>query len=173
MLRASSSWALVLTLFLFGCPEKAKPKPEVTKPAAAAQPAAAKAGGEAGARKMANCPSSVEGAATAIVEQLDAVVVTVTASAESATTEIRTRAKHLAAVSVKNPTEVKHDGEGDGGGGLGNCPVVLAGTTITTEDVPGGAKLTVKPENAGDLAKLKQATKDRNAKLGAPAPKHP
>lgn len=118
---------------------------------------------------MANCPSTVEGASTAVQDAADSVVVTVTAGAEAATTEIRTRAKHLAEVSVKNPTEIKHDKEGSGGGGLGNCPVVLADTTISSEDVPGGAKITVKPAKAEDLEKLKAATKERHAKMTANA----
>jgi hypothetical protein len=69
-------------------------------------------------------------------------------------------------VSVKNPTEIKHSGEGEGGGGLGNCPVVLADTVVVSQDIPGGAKLTVKPTKPEDLAKLKEVSKDRAAKLG-------
>lgn len=139
---------------------------EPSKPTQPAQPAEPKA--EAGHRKMANCPSSVEGATTKVEDAADAVVVTITGTAEPAVKEIRERAKHLAEVSVKAPTEIKHSGEGEGGGGLGSCPVVLADTSITTEEVEGGAKVTVKPGKAEDLAKLQALAKERHAKLAAP-----
>ncbi len=171
----------VLVVLLCGCPNKKQAdKPAEPKPATAtaqpAQPAQAQAGlpATAGQGKMMHCPSTVPGADTTIGDAPDAVVVTVTAANnEQAVTEIRSRAKHLAEVSVKNPSEVKHDGEGDGGGGLGNCPVVLADTSITAEDVPNGAKLTVKPSKPADLAKLKQAVTDRRAKLGGTAAAKP
>jgi hypothetical protein len=121
----------------------------------------------AGNRKMANCPSTVAGAMTKVDDAPDAVVVTVTGTGD-AVTEIRARSKHLAEVSAKAPAEVKHTGEGVGGGGLGNCPVVLADTTITSEEVEGGAKLTIKPANAADLGKLKALAKERHAKMAAP-----
>jgi hypothetical protein len=163
----------VLAVLLFGCPkDKAADKPAQPKPATA-QPPQAQTGlpATAGQGKMMHCPSTVQGADTAIVDTPEAIVVTVTAqNNEQAVTEIRSRAKHLAEVSVKNPGEVKHDGEGDGGGGLGNCPIVLADTAITAEDVPNGSKLTVKPSKAEDLPKLKQAANDRKAKLGGGAP---
>ncbi len=117
---------------------------------------------------MANCPSSVEGATTKVEDAPDSVIVTITGAGEPAIKEIRERAKHLAEVSVKVATEIKHSGEGEGGGGLGQCPVVLADTTITSEEVEGGAKVTVKPAKAEDLPKLAALAKERHSKL-APA----
>jgi hypothetical protein len=162
-------------LALLACPKKEADKtpPAEKQPVAQqAQPTpGAQAGlpATAGQGKMMHCPSTVEGAQTAISDAPDSVVVTVTGPDDKAAGEIRARAKHLAEVSVKNPEQPKHDGEGDGGGGLGNCPIVLAGTTITAEDVPNGSKLTMKPAKADDLSKLKQAANDRKSKLGAPA----
>lgn len=168
----------VSTFALVACPKdqggeaKTETKTEPAKPATS-QPTTT--GGQpsgdtamAGTRKMEHCPSSVTGATTKVEDAPGGVVVTVTGADDAAATEIRARAKHLVEVSAKQPTEIKHTGEGEGGGGLGNCPVVLADTVVVSEDVPGGAKVTVKPSKAEDLAKLQQLTKDRQAKL-APA----
>jgi hypothetical protein len=162
--------AVATVMLAAGCPkEKAaenKPKPSTTPPATT--PTQAKTSTQAGTRHMANCPSSVLGAATTINDGPDGVVVTVTAPADAAANEIRSRAKHLAEVAVKNPTEIKHDGEGDGGGGLGNCPVVLADTSVIAQDVPGGSKITVKPTRPDDLAKLRLVSRERASKMGVP-----
>lgn len=145
------------------------PKIAATQHAEAAAPAAEAGGDKAGARKMANCPCTVEGAKTEIADAADGVVVTVTGQGEAAVSEIRARAKHLAEVAPKTPADVvKHTGEGEGGGGLGNCPIVLADTTLTMEEVPGGAKLVVKPGKPEDLATLRAVVKDRHSKLAAP-----
>jgi hypothetical protein len=166
--------ALVMTAAaLSGCPKEkpAEPKPNAPKaiaPTPPATPTATKSTTTAGARHMANCPSSVAGASTAVSDIEGGVLVTVTAQGDGPAADIRSRAKHLAEVAIKNPTEIKHDGEGDGGGGLGNCPVVLADTTVTAEDVPGGSKITVKPTKPEDLAKLKQVARERASKLAAP-----
>jgi hypothetical protein len=165
----------VSMLMLVACPKEQATTETKAEPAktAASQPATtgsqqAPAAAMAGARKMEHCPSSVPGATTKIEDAADGVVVVITGADDAAAAAIREDAKHLVAVSVKNPTEIKHSGEGEGGGGLGNCPVVLADTTITAEDVPGGAKVTVKPAKAEDLAKLKQLANDRLAKMAAP-----
>jgi hypothetical protein len=132
-----------------------------TNPANPTEQAAA-----AGNRKMANCPSMVAGATTRVDDAPEGVLVTVTGTGE-AVNEIRARGKHLAEVSMKAPTEVKHTGEGEGGGGLGNCPVVLADTTITSEDIEGGAKILVKPGKPEDLEKLRALARERHQKMTA------
>jgi hypothetical protein len=153
-----------------------KQEPATDKTAAPAAPAAAPqattrpaeatpTGAEAGHRKMANCPSSVAGANTAVSEAGDAVLVTITAKEAAAVTEIRERTKHLVEVAPKNPAEIKHTGEGEGGGGLGSCPVVLADTSLASEETEGGVKITMKPSRAEDLPKLAATAKERQAKL--------
>lgn len=113
-----------------------------------------------GAGKMVNCPSAVEGSKTEVNELKDKLEITVTGGDEA---EIRKRAKHLAKASKENPAAVKHSGSGQGGGGLGQCPVVLKDTVITAKDVPGGATLTVKPTKSVDFEWLKRETKQRQA----------
>ncbi|MEP7123177.1 MAG: hypothetical protein ABJE95_19775 [Byssovorax sp.] len=116
---------------------------------------------DAGAGKMAHCPSAVPGAATALKDTKDSVVVTVTAKDEAAVTDIRARTKHIVDSAKKDPKDVKHDGQGDGGGGLGRCPVVLKDTTVTAKDVAGGSEITVKPAKPADVPALLKEAKDR------------
>jgi TusA-related sulfurtransferase len=116
---------------------------------------------DAGKGKMAHCPSAVPGAATALKDAKDSVVITVTAKDDAATTDIRARAKLIVEASKKDPKDVKHQGDGSGGGGYGRCPVVLKDTTVTAKDVPGGSELTVKPEKPADEPALFKESKDR------------
>jgi TusA-related sulfurtransferase len=120
----------------------------------------------AGERKMANCPSSVDGAKTVIANTKDGVTVTVTATTDQSTGEIRERAKHVADVSIHDAGVAGHNGEGEGGGTLGRCPVVLTNTLVTAKDVPGGSEITVKARAATDVANIQSEAKDRAAKFG-------
>src|SRR5688572_17979088 len=97
-----------------------------------------------GKGNMAHCPTAVKGAKVEIKDGPSAVEITVTGKGD-AVEEIRKRAKHVADASKKDPEAVVHDGAGGGGGGLGRCEIVLKDTTVTSEDVEGGAKITVKP----------------------------
>ena len=123
-------------------------------------------GKEAGAGKMAHCPSAVPGATTALKDTKDAVLVTVTAKDEAAVTDIRDRTKHVVDASKKEPKDAKHDGKGDGGGKLGRCPIVLKDTTLTAKDVPGGSEITVKPARPTDVAALLKEAKERAEAFG-------
>lgn len=151
---------------LVACPKDQEPAKTEKAVEKAAEKPIEKPAAMAGDRKMANCPSSVIGATTRIENGDGALFVTITGDDKIAE-EIRGRAKHLVDVSVKNPTEIKHSGEGEGGGGLGSCPVVLADTVIVSEDVPGGAKVTVKPAKPEDFEKLKAVSNERLAKMTA------
>ena len=92
-----------------------------------------------------------------------------TAKDEAATKSIRERAKHLVEAAKLDPTDVKHTGDGKGGGGFGRCPVVVKDTLVESKEVPGGALLTVKPKKASDFDALKKEVAERNAKLGGGA----
>lgn len=122
-------------------------------------------GREAGQGKMAHCPSSVDGATTAVKATKDAVVVTVVAKDEAKTKEIRERARAIVEASKKDPTGVQHKGDGSGGGGFGRCPVVVKDTAVEAKDVEGGSELTVKPKSAADVAALEKEAKERAEKL--------
>lgn len=130
---------------------------KITEPGGAAQ----------GQRKMANCPSAVEGASTAIAEKGGAVVVTVTARGDEAIGDVRARAKKLVDASKAGDSD-KHDGNG-AGAGTGRCPVVLEDTTIALKDVEGGAEIAITPVKGGDLAKVAKEAKERNERFTAGA----
>jgi hypothetical protein len=124
-----------------------------------------------GGGHMQHCPTAVAGAKTEIKDNKDSVEITVTATEAAKTEEIRKRAKHMVDAAKQDPTSVVHNGEGHGGGGLGVCEVVLKDTTVTTEDVDGGAKITVKPTKAVDFEWLKKETHARHTANGAGAKK--
>jgi TusA-related sulfurtransferase len=130
-------------------------------------------GKDAGTGKMAHCPSAVPSAATALKDTKDALLVTVTAKDEAAVTDIRDRTKHVVDAAKKDPKDVKHDGQGDGGGGLGRCPVVLKDTTVTAKDVSGGSEITVKPAKPADVAALLKEAKERAEAFGSGAAADP
>ena len=115
-----------------------------------------------GSGHMKNCPTAVEGAKTVVKNTDQGVELTVTGKNEA---EIRKRAKHVVDAAAADPTSVAHEGNGHGGGGLGLCLVVLKDTTVTSEDIPGGSKLTVKPNKPIDLDWLKKETKDRQVAM--------
>jgi TusA-related sulfurtransferase len=129
---------------------------------------AAPGGRDAGGRKMAHCPSAVDGASTSVKNTKDGVEVTVTAKSADATKEIRERAKHLVEAAKKDPSAPKHDGSGEGGGGLGRCPVPMKDTSIDAKDVDGGSRLTVKPTNAADLTLIQKEAKERAERFASP-----
>jgi hypothetical protein len=184
-------WTLVAGLvaalaFGVGCKKKEEATKPATPPPSAADAAAAPtpppapapdaapagggsaAGGSTGKMegKMANCPSSVEGATTTVEQGKDAVEVTVVGKDDKATKEIRDRSKKLAEASkAPEGAEVKHEGKGTGGGGTGYCPVVLQGTSVEYAEVNNGAKLTVKPDKADGLKALFDESKRRNENM--------
>src|SRR5215472_259084 len=117
----------------------------------------------AGANKMANCPNAVDGATTQVKDAKDGFEMVVTAKADDATAEIRKRSKHLVEAAKLDPANnaLQHTGGGTGGGGLGRCPVVMKDTLVDEKDVPGGASLSVKAKNPGDVATIRQEAQDR------------
>ena len=121
--------------------------------------------------KMKHCPSAVEGSTTRVEDGKGAVVVTITAGDPAKVAEIQKRAKHLASLTAPTAApEVKHSGQGTGGGALGKCPVVMRDVTLKVEDQKDGAKVTVTPKNAATLSELVRVSKDRADALAAAAP---
>ncbi len=109
-----------------------------------------------GKGNMMHCPTSVPGAKVAVVDIKDGVEITVTGDSDAVQTEIRKRAQHCVEAAKTDPNSVRHTGDGHGGGGLGLCPIVLKDTLVTSEDVKGGSKLTVRPIKAVDLEWLRK-----------------
>jgi hypothetical protein len=120
------------------------------------------------ANKAGNCPSAVVGATTALAADAPAapgtVVLTVTAKDPAATETIRKRAAHLVSVQGAPDAEVKHTGDGTGGGGMGKCPVLTSkDVKVTAEDMEGGSKVTIALVAGGDAAALKAEVEKRIA----------
>ena len=121
--------------------------------------------------KMMHCPSAVEGATTRVETGKESVVVTVTTKEPAKAAEIQKRAKHLASLTAPTAApEVKHSGQGTGGGALGKCPVVMRDVTLKVEELKDGAKVTVTPKNPATLSELGKISKDRADALAAARP---
>src|SRR5688572_12559726 len=121
-----------------------KPEPSKGEPT----PAPASPAGLVGGGRMQHCPTAVAGSTTTnnvTAEADELMIVAKDAKDEKAAKDIVSDAKHLKEVAQKDPAQVKHTGEGEGGGGLGKCPVVLKDTHITITEIPGGAKIALKP----------------------------
>tara|TARA_R110002096_G_scaffold44526_1_gene119967 strand:+ start:6640 stop:7323 length:684 start_codon:yes stop_codon:yes gene_type:complete len=139
-------------------PDETKPevKPDEAKPAEMTN-------------KMAHCPSSVEGATTVVSAGEGTIIVTVTAADEAATSEIRKRSMHLASLNDADSSEIKHSGNGTGGGALGKCPVALGQGEVLAADAEGGSTITMKPKTPNGLAELNAMVRDRAAAMAASA----
>src|SRR5262249_36954138 len=125
---------------------------------------AAPAASKPGPGKMQHCPTAVEGASTKVKKTNDGVELTITGSDKNAEEAIRTRARHLADVSGK-PTTGTDNGTGAGGGGKGRaqCAVIMKDTSVTSKDVKGGAKITVKAKDKASVGEVQKLTAERVA----------
>jgi hypothetical protein len=118
--------------------------------------------------KMAHCPNIVPGTTTVVSDVEGGVDVTVTGKDDAATADIRARVKALLDAVKHQGATVKHTGQGEGGGLLGRCPIVLRDTTVDAADVDRGSKITVKAKEPKYLDWLRRETRERNAELTAP-----
>jgi hypothetical protein len=94
--------------------------------------------------------------------------VTVTAKDEAKTKEIRERAKFLSDASKTEGPSKQHNGTGAGGGAFGRCPVVNRNTTVETENIEGGSKITVKPKEPAEVDWVRRESRERLKELGEP-----
>jgi len=127
------------------------------------------------ANKAGNCPSSVTGAKSELIEDKtlpNAVVLSITASDAAAVDTIRTRTAHLVGVQAAPDAQVKHSGEGTGGG-AGMCPVITSkDVTIASSEIPGGVKVVLTPAGAATTQDLAREVVGRIDQINAfrPAP---
>ena len=180
----STALLLVLPLFLLaGCDSckdnatsgttpSASGSASTPPPASASTPPAASSATLAPSGKMAHCPNAVTGASTEIRDVPGGVEITVTAADATSTADIRARVQALVEAQKNQNPNVKHTGQGEGGGLLGRCPIVLKDTTITTADVTNGSKMTVAAKDPAEVDWLRRETRDREEDLklaGSPA----
>jgi TusA-related sulfurtransferase len=90
---------------------------------------------------LAGCPSAVPGATTIIENDVTGVILTVTSDDHQVTDEIQRRA-HL---------QDKPD----------RCPGIVAGTAVAVDEIPDGARLTVRAQSPADVQTLQQTTRAR------------
>jgi hypothetical protein len=102
---------------------------------------------------MKTCPNATVGAETTVTNAPYGVDMLVTARSAGAVDEIRARARELA-----KGTKPENDKR---------CPAAIAGATLDVEDVPGGARLTIKGKPDG-VAVLQREVRERSLDFEAP-----
>ena len=148
-------------------PAEPAPKSDPSPPSEPGRPPRSLVGGG----QMQHCPTAVAHTITTIAPTSAGVDLTVVAQDpkdEKTVKEVRADAKHLSDVANKNPSDVRHTGQGEGGGGLGKCPVVLKDTTVTFVEVDGGARITVTPIKPDQVEWLKTEVEARYQKSKSP-----
>jgi len=113
-------------------------------------------------RQMAHCPSAVRDAKTSVQDTKSGVIVTVTSANAHARDEIRRRARVQENVGMQPARgAIEHTGGGTGSGKYGYCPGMIQGTRVAVEDVPDGARMTVRAESASQVRSLQKMTRER------------
>ncbi len=115
-------------------------------------------------RKMANCPSAVQGARTQVTPTPDGVAVTVTADSPDA----QHRIYALAEIHARLDTTAlgyEHTGWRGSTGRIGYCPIIHERTTVTATAIPRGARIDVKASSPDEVRALQQATMQRAQRL--------
>jgi hypothetical protein len=123
---------------------------------------------------MNHCPSAVKGAKTEARYVEGGVELTITGKGAK---EIQKRAAHLAVLAARQPVThdeakepsktKKHSGEGEFGGSVGYCPVVIKHTALEVKKTPKGAVVLLKAARATDADALQKIVRERLAKLPA------
>ncbi len=110
---------------------------------------------------MRHCPVTVHGIATRLDDVEGGVRFVLTAKAPDAVAEARRRAHHLVQLTTDRSAQRDQHGGGRGGGFMRNCPIVTKDTKIVAEDLEGGVKLTVKPDDPSKLSELRATSRER------------
>lgn len=111
------------------------------------------------AEKMRHCPVTSPGAKTEIADVDGGIQFVLRASTPDAITEVRARAHRLAEFTAGR-NKVEHGG-GRGGGFMRNCPIVVKDARVAVEDIEGGVRITVRPNDASKLAELRATSRER------------
>ncbi len=118
--------------------------------------------------QMANCPSAVPEAKTTVENRKDGVVVTVTGTTAQARDEIRRRARTQLNVGMQPERgAIEHTGKGTGSGKFGYCPGLIQGTRVAVDDVPDGARMTIRAKSEDEVQPLQTMTRQRLRQLSA------
>jgi hypothetical protein len=108
---------------------------------------------------MANCPSATQGASTSVANIPGGVQLTVTAPDTVQQQEIRRRAQtQLAMGTHAKHGALEHTGQGTGSGRFGYCPGMVEDTVVSVDELPDGARITVRANKTKNVALLQQDT---------------
>jgi TusA-related sulfurtransferase len=119
-------------------------------------------------RQMAHCPSAVPDAKTIVEDTKSGVILTVTASEPSASERIRMRAHDQEKMGrLPGRGALEHTGGGTGSGKYGFCPGMIEGTRVAVDDLPDGARLTVRAASESQVRGLQKMTHERARQLSA------
>jgi len=110
---------------------------------------------------MANCPSAVPGAATAMRAIDGGVVLDITAADPAAAQAIVERAHREVTMTPPDPARGQQLRPHGGPGDPRARPVVHVGTTVTVEDIAGGARVTVRTTDPAQAGALERETRER------------
>lgn len=122
--------------------------------------------------KMAHCPDAVPDARTVIKDVAGGVELTVTGDSPAAAADIHARIQALVDAQKNQSGSLRHTGNGEGGGLLGRCPIVLKDTTVTVATLDSGSRITVLAKGPDQVDWLRRETRDRQEDLeaaGSPA----
>lgn len=114
---------------------------------------------------MTLCPSAVTGASTSLKQLGDGVALDITADDPKAAEDIMARAQLHAAMAAPATAELAHPGNHAGLAERGQCPIIHDGTTVTVEQILGGARITVTAKDPAEAHALQRDTRERLAGL--------
>jgi hypothetical protein len=120
---------------------------------------AAAPAGEDLTEKMRHCPVTLPGVRTDLEDVAGGIRFVLRASTPEVVAEARRRTNELVAFSAGRSSE-KHGG-GHGGGFMRNCPIVTRDAKVSAEDIDGGLRITVTPNDPKDLAELRAKARER------------
>lgn len=157
-----------LSLWMCWCALAASACGKTTSDSSAGGAAAPGAGsaGSAGAgpwakRPTADCPAYPGKAAVALADVDGGYTATITTDDASAVATIRAHAAYVVGASRAGAGADALRFGGATGDRTRNCPVILDGTTITSEEVDQGVRLTVIAQDAAAAPTLRADAKDR------------
>ena len=156
---------LPILLAWSACKGAKDPEPAAGSAATKAAPATEKARVEAPedlAEKMRHCPVTVLGVKTELADVDGGIQFVLRASTPDALAEVRRRAHRLAELTAGR-NQGGHGG-GRGGGFMRHCPIVVKDARVAAEDLDGGVRITVRPDDASKLAELRATSRERLAR---------
>jgi hypothetical protein len=125
--------------------------------------------GERG-RGMANCPSAVAGATTAVQRTEDGVTLTITAADPQARAQILARARRTVELGPPRGTS-QHDGRGSGPETQGHCPMIVQGNVLGITELPDGARIDIRPRDRRQIGVVQARVEARLAGLREALPR--